>query len=98
MTRLYSYATVLLSCDDAIGTGQEQGWQWKRGVSLAEIIERLRLKGPLKPIMFQPSAVGWLPPRGQAAQDPFQPGPEHLQGWGAHTSLGSSARTSPPSE
>ena len=37
------------------------------------------------------------PPPAQAARGPIQPGLEHLQGWGTHTSLGNDARASPPS-
>ena len=36
-------------------------------------------------------------PSAQAAQGPIPPGIERLQGWGTHSSLGSSARASPPS-
>ena len=36
------------------------------------------------------------PPSAQAAQGPIQPGLEHLQGWGTHSSLGSCATASPP--
>jgi len=44
--------------------------------------------------------TAWLaaPSPAQAAQGPIQPGLGHLQGWGTHSSLGSSARASPPSE
>ena len=51
-------------------------------------IEWLRLKGTLKTIQFQLSAMVWLPPLDQAAQGPIQLGLECLQGWGT-TSLDS---------
>jgi len=38
------------------------------------------------------------PPLEWAAQGPIQPDLEHLQGWGTHSSLGSSVRASLPSE
>jgi len=62
------------------------------------IAEWLRLEGNLK--LTQPQPLPWVgcPLPAQAAQGPIQPGPEHLQGWGTHTPLGSSAGASPPSE
>ena len=35
-----------------------------------------------------PPAAGWLPPPAQAAHSPTQPGLEHLQEWGTHSSSG----------
>jgi len=48
----------------------------------SSVIEWLRLKDTLKPT-YPLLWVGCLPPD-QAAQDPIQPGSEHLQGWGTH--------------
>ena len=35
--------------------------------------------------------MGWLPPTSSGCPGPIQPGLGHLQGWGTHSSLGSSA-------
>jgi len=47
-----------------------------------------------------PNCMPWADclPWDQAAQHPIQPGLEQLQGWGIHSSLGSSASASPASE
>uniref|UniRef100_A0A8C9LBZ8 F5/8 type C domain-containing protein n=2 Tax=Pavo cristatus TaxID=9049 RepID=A0A8C9LBZ8_PAVCR len=62
------------------------------------ITEWLELEGTLKPTQFQLFAVGRSPPLAQAAQGSIQPGPECLQGWGTHSSLGSCSRASLHSE
>ena len=55
------------------------------------------LEGTSQPTQFQLPAVGWVPPTGSGSQDPIQPSPEHLQGWGSPTSVGSSVRAEVPS-
>ena len=43
-------------------------------------------------------AMGWLPPTSSGCPGPIPPGLGYLQGWGTHSSLGSSARASLPSQ
>jgi len=55
--------------------------------------------GDLKAHSVPTPAMDWLPPEPRGvAQGPNQTGLGNLQGWGTHSSLGSSARASPPSE
>ena len=62
-------------------------WCLLNAVSKKEHIEWLGLEGTFKAFKtkFQPPAMGSVPPPAQAAQDPIQPGLEHLQGWGTHS-------------
>jgi len=58
----------------------------------------IALEGASKPTQFQPLPWADCPPPAQAAQSPTPPDLGHLQGWGTHSSLGSTARASLPSE
>jgi len=60
------------------------------------IIEWLKLEGTLKLTQFQSPAMVKADPTSSAAQGSIQPGLEHLQRWGTHSSLGSCASASPP--
>lgn len=51
------------------------------------------LEETLEIIQFQPLPYAGCTPSAQAAQDPIPPGPEHPQGWGSHSSLGSLFQT-----
>jgi len=60
------------------------------------ITKWLRLAGTLKSIQFQPPPWAGCPHQLRLPRGPIQPGHGHLQGWGTHSSLGSSARAPSP--
>jgi len=86
--------------------GTEHHWKESGSVHFApflwvqnhRITEWFALKWILKPTQPRPLPWAGCPLPAQAAQGPIHPGPEHLQGWGTHSSMGSCARVSSPSQ